>query len=86
VLLVAQAISCTKASATLPHLAIAFCRCMNIPDRYCTGYLSDVDVPVDINPTNFSALVRDLSRCAATRSVVTGRGCDAADVAMSTDG
>src|SRR5471032_2259745 len=24
------------------HLAIAFCRCMNIPARYCTGYLSDV--------------------------------------------
>lgn len=24
------------------HLAIAFCRCMNIPARYCTGYISDV--------------------------------------------
>jgi len=24
------------------HLAIAFCRCMNIPARYCTGYLGDV--------------------------------------------
>ncbi|MEX0828250.1 MAG: transglutaminase family protein, partial [Haliea sp.] len=24
------------------HLAIAFCRCMNIPARYCTGYLSDI--------------------------------------------
>ena len=23
------------------HLAIAFCRCMNIPARYCTGYLGD---------------------------------------------
>ena len=21
-----------------PHLAITFCRCMNIPARYCTGY------------------------------------------------
>ncbi|MGY6215790.1 transglutaminase-like domain-containing protein [Methylolobus aquaticus] len=27
------------------HLAIAFCRCMNIPARYCTGYLSDIGVP-----------------------------------------
>jgi transglutaminase-like putative cysteine protease len=26
------------------HLAIAFCRCMNIPARYCTGYLSDIGV------------------------------------------
>ena len=23
------------------HLAITFCRCMNIPARYCTGYLGD---------------------------------------------
>lgn len=28
------------------HLAIAFCRCMNIPARYCTGYLGDIGVPV----------------------------------------
>ncbi|NVN85003.1 MAG: transglutaminase family protein [Rhodopseudomonas sp.] len=27
------------------HLAIAFCRCMNIPARYCTGYLGDVGTP-----------------------------------------
>jgi transglutaminase-like putative cysteine protease len=27
------------------HLAIAFCRCMNIPARYCTGYLGDMGVP-----------------------------------------
>ena len=27
------------------HLAIAFCRCMNIPARYCTGYLPDIGVP-----------------------------------------
>ncbi len=24
------------------HLAVAFCRCLNIPARYCTGYLSDI--------------------------------------------
>jgi transglutaminase-like putative cysteine protease len=27
------------------HLAVAFCRCMNIPARYCTGYLSDIGTP-----------------------------------------
>ena len=27
------------------HLAIAFCRCLNIPARYCTGYLGDIGVP-----------------------------------------
>jgi transglutaminase-like putative cysteine protease len=27
------------------HLAITFCRCMNIPARYCTGYLSDIGTP-----------------------------------------
>jgi transglutaminase-like putative cysteine protease len=26
------------------HLAVAFCRCMNIPTRYCTGYLGDFGV------------------------------------------
>ena len=37
------------------HLAIALCRCMNIPARYCTGYLGDSGVPADINPMDFSA-------------------------------
>src|SRR5208337_1412067 len=37
------------------HLAIALCRCMNIPARYCTGYLGDIGVPADINPGDFSA-------------------------------
>jgi transglutaminase-like putative cysteine protease len=27
------------------HLALTFCRCMNIPARYATGYLGDIDVP-----------------------------------------
>lgn len=30
------------------HLAITLCRCMNIPARYCTGYLGDIGVaPID---------------------------------------
>src|SRR5271163_1968488 len=37
------------------HLAVALCRCMNIPARYCTGYLGDIGVPVDPNPMDFSA-------------------------------
>jgi transglutaminase-like putative cysteine protease len=36
------------------HLAIAFCRCMNIPARYCTGYLGDIGVPVSDAPMDFS--------------------------------
>jgi len=37
------------------HLAITLCRCMNIPARYCTGYLGDIGVPIDVNPMDFSA-------------------------------
>lgn len=37
------------------HLAIAFCRCMNFPARYCTGYLGDIGVPVSADPMDFSA-------------------------------
>ena len=44
------------------HLAITLCRCMNIPARYCTGYLGDIGVPLDPNPMDFSRVVRGLSR------------------------
>jgi transglutaminase-like putative cysteine protease len=37
------------------HLAVTLCRCMNIPARYCTGYLGDIGVPVDPSPMDFSA-------------------------------
>ena len=37
------------------HLAVAFCRCMNIPARYCTGYLGDIGVPASPDPMDFSA-------------------------------
>src|SRR5256886_14002242 len=36
------------------HLALTFCRCMNIPARYCTGYLGDIGVPHDPPPMDFS--------------------------------
>ena len=37
------------------HLAITLCRCMNIPARYCTGYLGDIGVPAVPLPMDFSA-------------------------------
>ena len=37
------------------HLAITLCRCMNVPARYCTGYLGDIGVPPDVTPMDFSA-------------------------------
>jgi transglutaminase-like putative cysteine protease len=77
------------------HLAIALCRCMNVPARYCTGYLGDIGVPVDPNPMDFSAWFEAFldGRWYAMDArhnrprigrVLMGRGRDAADVAMST--
>jgi len=37
------------------HLAITLCRCMNVPARYCTGYLGDIGVPPEPDPMDFSA-------------------------------
>ena len=37
------------------HLAIAFCRCMNIPARYCTGYISDIGLPPPYAAMDFAA-------------------------------
>ncbi|MFW2541797.1 transglutaminase-like domain-containing protein [Primorskyibacter sp. 2E107] len=37
------------------HLAIALCRCMNIPARYCTGYISDIGQPEPHQPGDFAA-------------------------------
>ena len=37
------------------HLAIAFCRCLNIPARYCTGYVSDIGIPPPHAPMDFAA-------------------------------
>lgn len=36
------------------HLALTLCRCMNIPARYCTGYLGDIGVPFNPDPMDFS--------------------------------
>ena len=37
------------------HLAITFCRSLNIPARYATGYLGDIAVPLTDAPMDFSA-------------------------------
>jgi transglutaminase-like putative cysteine protease len=77
------------------HLAIALCRCMNIPARYCSGYLGDIGVPPDVNPMDFSgwAEVFIAGRWYAMDArhnhprigrIVMGRGRDAADVPIST--
>jgi transglutaminase-like putative cysteine protease len=77
------------------HLAIALCRCMNIPARYCTGYLGDIGVPPEPEPMDFSAWFEvylggrwhafdarhNIPRIGR---IVMARGRDAADVAFST--
>lgn len=37
------------------HLAVTLCRCMNIPARYCTGYLGDIGIKAVEGPMDFSA-------------------------------
>ena len=37
------------------HLSITLCRCLNIPARYCNGYLGDIGVPRDPSPMDFNA-------------------------------
>jgi transglutaminase-like putative cysteine protease len=77
------------------HLAITLCRCMNIPARYCTGYLGDIGVAKDPNPMDFSAWMevylggrwftvdaRHNTPRIGRILIATGR--DATDVAMST--
>jgi transglutaminase-like putative cysteine protease len=76
------------------HLAIAFCRCMNIPARYCTGYLGDIGVPPAAAPMDFSAWFEAYldgrwyafdprNYIPRIGRVLIARGRDAADVAIS---
>jgi transglutaminase-like putative cysteine protease len=37
------------------HLAVTLCRCLNIPARYCNGYLGDIGIPADPAPMDFNA-------------------------------
>ena len=78
------------------HLAVTLCRCMNIPARYCTGYLGDIGVPADPAPMDFSAWYEVYldgrwftfdARHNHPRigRIVMARGRDASDVAISTN-
>ncbi len=77
------------------HLAVTFCRCMNIPTRYCNGYLGDIGVPPDVNPMDFNAWFEVYlggrwhtfdARHNEPRigRVLMARGRDAVDIAMTT--
>jgi transglutaminase-like putative cysteine protease len=77
------------------HLAVAFCRCMNIPARYCTGYLGDIGEPPPYGVMDFAAWFEVFldghwhtfdARNNKPRigRVLIGRGRDASDVALST--
>jgi len=76
------------------HLAITLCRCMNIPARYCTGYLSDIDVPPPLGPGDFAAwfeayldggwhLFDPRNNKPFKGRILMARGRDAADVPIS---
>jgi transglutaminase-like putative cysteine protease len=77
------------------HLAVTFCRCMNIPARYCTGYLGDIGVAPGDAPMDFSAWFEAYlgdrwytfdARHNVPRvgRVLMARGRDASDVALTT--
>jgi transglutaminase-like putative cysteine protease len=77
------------------HLAITFCRSMNIPARYCTGYLSDLGTPPPFAVGDFAAwfevwiggrwhIFDPRNNVPRKGRVLIARGRDAADVAIAT--
>jgi transglutaminase-like putative cysteine protease len=77
------------------HLAIAFCRALNIPARYVFGYLPEMDVPPDPAPMDFAAWMEvwlgdrwwtfdPRNNQPRKGRILIGRGRDASDVAMTT--
>jgi len=76
------------------HLAVAFCRCMNIPARYCTGYLSDIGLPPPYAEMDFAAWFEVFldgawhtfdprNNTPRAGRVLMARGRDAVDVALT---
>jgi transglutaminase-like putative cysteine protease len=76
------------------HLAIAFCRCMNIPARYCTGYLGDIGMPPPYGVMDFAGWFEAFldghwytfdarNNMPRIGRVLIARGRDACDVAIS---
>ena len=77
------------------HLAVTLCRCMNIPARYCTGYLGDIGIPPAAAPMDFAAWFEAFlgdgwytfdprNNTPRAGRVLIARGRDAADVALTT--
>lgn len=77
------------------HLAITLCRCMNIPARYCTGYLSDLGTPLPYPAGDFAAwfeawiggrwhLFDPRNNVPRIGRILMARGRDACDVAIAT--
>jgi transglutaminase-like putative cysteine protease len=77
------------------HLAVAFCRCMNIPARYCTGYLGDMGTPPPYSVMDFAAWFEAYlggswytfdprNNVPRVGRVLIARGRDATDVAIAT--
>ena len=77
------------------HLAIAFCRCMNIPARYCTGYLGDMGTPPPYGVMDFAGWFEAYlggrwytfdarNNVPRIGRVLMARGRDASDVAIAT--
>jgi transglutaminase-like putative cysteine protease len=76
------------------HLGIAFCRCLNIPARYCTGYLGDIGIPAVDAPMDWAGWFEvyiggdwytfdPRNNTRRIGRVLIARGRDAADVAIS---
>jgi transglutaminase-like putative cysteine protease len=77
------------------HLAVTLCRCVNIPARYCTGYLGDIGMPPPYGPMDFAAwfevYLDDQWHTFDARNnqprigrILMARGRDATDVAIAT--
>jgi len=77
------------------HLAVTLCRCLNIPARYCNGYLGDIGVPPDPAPMDFNAWFEAFlggrwftfdarHNCPRIGRILIARGRDAADIPMIT--
>lgn len=77
------------------HLAVTLCRCLNIPARYCTGYLGDIGIPPVNAPMDFCAwfeaylghqwyVFDPRNNVPRVGRLVMARGRDAADVALTT--
>jgi transglutaminase-like putative cysteine protease len=79
----------------MAHLAITFCRCLNIPARYCSSYLGDIGVPPVAAPMDFAACMEvylggqwhtfdPRNNARRIGRLMIARGRDAADIAFIT--